>query len=271
MWRSSEFTISIVVPCFNKAKYVRQSLLSILEQDCERIEIIFVDGSSSDGSIAVANEVFGSDLAARRVASGWRIIKIVEADKGQSHAINKGLLEARGEIVCWLNADDFYYSGALERVRSLFREEMEVGMIYGGLDFIAEDGSLVRSRRTRKWDRHELLDSYCYIPQPSTFWRRSLIAEVGLIDTRLHFAMDYDYWLRLSLFTRVKSTDYTLAGIRIMEGTKTGMTPLNAMPEALQVARNHGARYFSKFRFAYWLWRIGAEDVVRYAAAKLSW
>jgi glycosyltransferase involved in cell wall biosynthesis len=271
MWKDNRFQISVVMPCFNKAEYVEQALLSILEQEGLIAELILVDGDSSDESFSIAERVFAGALASKRRSAGWSIITIHERDRGQSHAINKGLLEASGEIVCWLNADDFYYPGALPKLIAEFHAHPEVGMIYGALDFIAADGSVIKGRPARAWNREQLLDSYCYIPQPSTFWRRSLIPLAGLIDTKLHFAMDYDYWLRLSLHTQVRSMPETLAGIRIMEGTKTGMSPLNAMPEALLVGRRHGANYFSKFRAAYWLWRMGAQGLVRYAAKHIKW
>ena len=271
MWKDNKFQISVVVPCFNKVDYVEQALSSILEQENVKAELILVDGGSTDGSFARAENVLAGELAEKRNREGWRIVLIHESDKGQSHAINKGLLESSGEIVCWLNADDFYYPGALERVVQEFGRRPEFGMLYGALDFVAADGKVIKGRPSRAWNREQLLDSYCYIPQPSTFWRRALIANAGLIDTSLHLAMDYDYWLRLSKHTQVCSIPDRLAGIRIMEGTKTGMTPLNAMPEALMVGRRHGARYFSKFRAAYWLWAIGAENVVRYVARKIQW
>jgi glycosyltransferase involved in cell wall biosynthesis len=263
--------ISVVVPSFNKSRYVEEALRSILNQTACRVQIIFVDAGSTDGTIEKAEALFNSQLAKDRVESGWDIIKIVEPDRGQSHAINKGLLRASGQIVCWLNADDVYRLSALDRVVSQFRSRPDVGLIFGDLDTIDENGNTTGTRRSRPWNRRQLLDSYCYIPQPATFWRRELIALAGLLDVELFYAMDYDYWLRLSRYTTVARVDHVLAAIRIMDGTKTGTSPLNAMPEALRVGRRHGARYLSKFRMAYWLWRVGARDLVRWAAKRTAW
>jgi len=263
--------ISVVVPSFNKSKYVEEALRSILDQTGCRVQIIFVDAGSTDGTVEKAQSLFDSALAQARIKSGWDIIRIVEPDKGQSHAINKGLLRATGDIVCWLNADDLYRESALQRVASHFQANPDVGLLYGDLDTIDENGKTTGTRRPRPWNRPQLLDSYCYMPQPATFWRRELIALAGLLDVGLYYAMDYDYWLRLSRYTKVAKVDHVLAAIRLMDGTKTGTSPLNAMPEALRVARRHGARYLSKFRIAYWLWRIGAHGLVRWAAKRTSW
>jgi glycosyltransferase involved in cell wall biosynthesis len=265
------YRFSIIIPCYNKAKYIGQAVQSILLQETSPVEIILVDGGSNDGSLQSAQTVLASELAAHRKAQGWAFHCICEPDLGQAHAINKGLLLAKGEYVAWLNADDFYREQAFIRVDSEFNAAPKVGMLYGGLDFVDEAGSLIRTRPQRRWDRKQLLDSYCYVPQPSTFWRRDLLAIAGILDTSLYYTMDYEYWLRLSQYAEVGSLSKTLAAIRIMEGTKTGTSPLNAMPEALVVGRKYGARYFSKFRFAYWMWRMGAEGLVRAVGRRINW
>ena len=139
----------MVVPSFNKSKYVEEALRSILDQTGCRVQIIFVDAGSTDGTVEKAQSLFDSALAQARIKSGWDIIRIVEPDKGQSHAINKGLLRATGDIVCWLNADDLYRESALQRVASHFQANPDVGLLYGDLDTIDENGKTTGTRRPR--------------------------------------------------------------------------------------------------------------------------
>jgi glycosyltransferase involved in cell wall biosynthesis len=265
------FDFSITVPLFNKREYVRAALDSILAQDGVTVQLLVYDAGSTDGSWEIIQEELTSDRAATRRAQGWELRAVQEPDRGQSHAINKGLLASEGNLVAWLNADDGYYPGVLQAVRDYFASHAEVGLAYGDLDCVSASGALLKRRASRRWDREQLLHSYCFIPQPATFWRREMIAIAGLLDVSLHLAMDYDYWLRLSAHTKVGQIPTVIGFIRIMEGTKTGTTPLTAMPEALRVGRRHGARYLSKFRLAYWLWRLGAAGLVRWAARRIDW
>lgn len=254
---------SIIVPSFNKREYVKETLESILDQEGVVVELLIYDAGSSDGSWEIIESALAGPKGEQRISEGWVISARKESDLGQSHAINKGLISCSGRFVAWLNADDFYVKGALKIVKDFFDTFPDTGLVYGELDFVSESGALLKRRRSIKWSRSALLDLYCFVPQPVTFWRRNLIPAAGLLDVGLHLAMDYDYWLRISLYTQVGQIPTVLGAIRIMEGTKTGTSPLNAMPEALRVGRRHGARYFSKFRIAYWLWRIGAKDLVR--------
>lgn len=269
---SEHFDFTVVVPCFNKKEYVAAALHSILSQDNVVVQIVFMDGGSSDGSVEVAQKtLLQSEESQRRRKVGWEFSITSEKDRGQSHAINKGLLSARGRYLCWLNADDCYYPGALSSAKRYFESNPGIGLVYGDLDCIDEKGDVIKRRPSREWNRRHLLNSYCYIPQPATFWRSELTSIVGLLDVKLHFAMDYDYWLRMSEHTSVQRIPILFAAIRIMSGTKTGLSPLNAMPEALRVGRRHGSRYLSNFRVAYWLWRIGLQGVVRVVAKRISW
>src|SRR5260370_28877982 len=107
--------ISIITPSFNQAEFVERTILSVLEQNYPNLEYIVVDGGSTDGSVDVIRR-YQSRIAY------W----VSEKDRGQAHAINKGLQRATGDIIGYLNSDDYYLEGALARVADCFSREPDV-------------------------------------------------------------------------------------------------------------------------------------------------
>jgi len=205
--------ISIVVPSFNQGPFIGETIRSILEQDYPSIEVIVMDGGSTDSTIEVL----------RRFP---QITWLSEPDLGQTHAINKGMLLARGAIRAYLNSDDVYRPGAFRKVAEIFKNEPETNILVGNCDYIDEQSRVIGHLRAKftginaqvkywGWER-----LHC-IPQQATFWRASLMSEVGLFSTDLHFVMDYDYWMRIAKRTNFRTVDQTLAGFRLMAGTKT--------------------------------------------------
>ena len=205
--------ISIVVPSFNQGPFISETIRSILEQDYPNIEVIVMDGGSTDSTIEVLR--------------GFpQITWFSESDLGQTHAINKGMLMARGAIRAYLNSDDVYRPGAFRKVAKIFRNEPEIKILVGNCDYIDEKSRVIGHLRAKFTDIQALVQYWGWerlhcIPQQATFWRASLMSEVGLFATELHFVMDYDYWLRVAKRTNFRTVDQTLAGFRLMAGTKT--------------------------------------------------
>ena len=111
--------VSIITPSFNQARFLEQTMRSVLEQDYPNIEYIVIDGGSSDGSLEIIQKY------ADRLAY-WQSQK----DKGQTDAINQGFARANGEILAWLNSDDILYPGAVTAAVKQLLEHPEVGMVY---------------------------------------------------------------------------------------------------------------------------------------------
>ena len=205
--------ISIVVPSFNQGRFIGETIRSILEQDYPNIEVIVIDGGSTDSTVEV-------------LRSFPQITWFSEPDLGQTHAINKGMLVARGAIRAYLNSDDVYRPGAFRKVAEIFRNEPETKILVGDCDCIDEKSQVIGHLRCKFNDVRGLVQYWGWerlhcIPQPATFWRASLISEVGLFSTELDFVMDYDYWLRVAKHADFRTIDQTLAGFRLMAGTKT--------------------------------------------------
>jgi glycosyltransferase involved in cell wall biosynthesis len=229
--------ISVVVPSLNQGHFIRETLDSIVTQSGPPAEIIVVDGGSTDGTLDVLRSY------------GSRISWTSELDRGQSDAINKGLRRARGGIVCYLNSDDVFEPDSLVTVADYFARRDSVEWAFGRCRIIDERGVQMRTfveRYKAAWGRyargrHSLL-ILNYIPQPATFWRASAMARVGSIDESLHYAMDYDYWLRLATLLGAPGyIDRHLAAFRLHEGSKTLNGAREQLAEACGVARANGA------------------------------
>lgn len=188
--------ISIVTPSFNQAGFIEKTLRSVLLQGYPKLEYIVIDGGSTDGSVDI---IKGYE---ERLAY-W----VSEPDQGQSHALNKGFVRASGEIVAWLNSDDYYTPDALARVATAFAEHPDVGLIYGDCWFLHDyDGSL-ELVGTEPPDFGRILAGYNVIRQPSAFMRRSAFEAAGGLNESLHLALDFDLWLRMLKHTRALRLD----------------------------------------------------------------
>ncbi|HXH61264.1 MAG TPA: glycosyltransferase family 2 protein [Fimbriimonadaceae bacterium] len=187
MQRSIEETpkITVVTPSYNQGAYLKETLGSIVAQNYPNVEIIVIDGGSTDDSKEVI-ESFSEHIAY------W----VSEPDKGQSHAINKGFAEATGDVLCWLNSDDVFLPGALNTVAQAFIAHPDWNWVTAPTLKFGEGFDVHEGIYKLPGSRAEWLVN-CPISQPSTFWRRSLYDQLGGLDESFHYVMDFEYWLRL--------------------------------------------------------------------------
>jgi len=177
--------ISIVIPSYNQARFLEQSITSVLDQEYPNLELIIVDGGSTDGSLGII-KTYESNL------HWW----CSEPDKGQADAINKGFSQTNGEILAWLNADDCYYSHCLLQIADWLCARPDVDVVYGNRLLIDEMG-----REVGRWilppHNDHVLTWADFVPQETLFWRRALWEKVDQrLDASLDFAMDWDLLLR---------------------------------------------------------------------------
>ena len=201
--------LSVVTPSLNQGQFIERAILSVLSQGIRDIEFIVLDGGSTDQTVDILRTY--SDRCR------WTS----EPDNGQAHAINKGLALASGDVIGWLNSDDVYRPGALRRVADFFEAHPDVDLVYGNADFIDENDVIIEPYYTEPWDPLRLVD-VCFICQPAAFFRRSVVERFGMLDERLHFCMDYEYWLRLARAgARVEYVPEEFAASRLYATTKT--------------------------------------------------
>lgn len=220
----SRFPMSVVVPSFMQAAYLRDCLESILSEKEVETEVLVFDACSTDGSDVL--------LEAYRKHLSWLE---VESDLGQTHAINKGMLRSEGDVLCYLNSDDVLADGALKQVCAFFESNPDVDFIYGKAQYIDQRGAVLGDYRVFDIEEVDLFGE-CVICQPATFWRRRVYERIGLFDQSLDYSMDYDYWLRIyQSGIRMKMLDEVLAYSRDYPETKTRSGVLKVYRENFRI------------------------------------
>lgn len=220
----------MVTPSLDQAGFLADALASVRGQDHARIEHIVVDGGSRDATRDV--------LAAQGDTVRW----VSEPDAGQAAAVNKGVRMGSGEFVGWLNADDLYEEGAVSAAVSFLDAHPDVALVYGDAIFVDASGrELGPCAQVRPFTYEELLHVGDFVAQPAAFFRRSAFEAVGGLDESLHFAMDYDLWLKLARRFPVAYLPRRLARYRWTGANKTARGGLARLAELDEVGRRHGA------------------------------
>ena len=223
--------ISIITPSYNQVDFIETTILSVLEQEYPDLEYIVMDGGSTDGTLDILRKYED------------RLQWVSEPDRGQAHAINKGLARASGEVTAFLNSDDVYAPGALRAVGAYFADHAEAQWLTGKCSIIDEKGQEMRKAITAYkhfwlgFRSYDVLQVVNYISQPATFWRRGLLQEIGSLNEDLRYTMDYEYWLRIGQRYRPHVLRHRLAGFRLYTASKSGGGYEDQFAEELAVCR----------------------------------
>jgi glycosyltransferase involved in cell wall biosynthesis len=209
--------ISIVTPSLNQGPFIERTLRSVLDQEGDfDLEYLVFDGGSTDETRGILERYAG------------RVRVVVEPDRGQADAINKGLRAATGDVVAWVNSDDLLYPGTLARVAETFRANPGLVWLHGRCEIVDEDDRPIRrwlsaykDRRCRRYSREQLLLEN-FVSQMTVFWRRSVHDRVGYLDEALRYTFDYDLWLRLAALQDPLFLDEKLAAFRWYTRSKSG-------------------------------------------------
>jgi glycosyltransferase involved in cell wall biosynthesis len=212
--------ISIVTPSFNQGRFIEEAMESVQFQNYRSCEHLIIDGMSTDGSV---------DILRNLTADGGRanVHWSSERDSGQSEALNKGFRRARGEIIGWLNSDDRYRPGCFEHIVRFFENNPGVDIVYGDYLMVDEAGGPLQLRREIEFNAFILLyHRVLYIPTTATFFRRRIFEEGNWLDETLQYAMDLDFFIRLSACGYVfKHISEVLADFRLQPNSKTCSSP----------------------------------------------
>ncbi len=227
--------ISIVTPSYDQGHFIERTIRSVLDQGYPSLEYIVMDGGSTDGTIEILRKYED------------RLRWISEKDEGQADAINKGMRMARGEVIAYMNSDDLYEPGTLVRVGAYFAEHPEVNWVTGRCRVIDEQDREVRRLITAyknfllKHYSHSVLLVTNPISQPATFWRRTLLDDIGYFNKDEHLVMDYDYWLRAGERHRLAVLNRYLASFRVHPSSKTSSSFLTTFERELELAKQHSS------------------------------
>jgi glycosyltransferase involved in cell wall biosynthesis len=200
-----DFSVSVVVTCYNYGKYLSVALESLLEQSLKNMEIIIIDDGSSDNTSEVIKPYIEDS----------RIRYIYQSNAGQPRAKNRGVKESSGEFIAFLDADDIWLPTKLEKQLTLFADP-QVGVVYSRRKWINQDGAEIsgNERTLRRGDilDHIFIDNFiCF---SSSVVRRSCLEDVGYFDENLPMGIDYDLWIRLAARYRFDYVDEPLVKYR---------------------------------------------------------
>ncbi len=227
-------SISIVTPSFNQAPFIGEALDSVRGQNYQNVEHLVVDGESTDGTVAMLG-----GLSSR---PGWGHLRWTSgADRGQSDALNQGFARASCDIVGWLNSDDRYLPGCFEQVAAAFARHPDVDVLYGDYRWIDEGGKAYRLRREIEFSRFVLLyHRVLYIPTTATFFRRRVFDEGNFLDERLHYALDFEFFVRLAQRAyRFRHLPALLADFRFQPNSKTCVAPHKQLDEKRRIMEDY--------------------------------
>lgn len=225
--------ISIVTPSFNQAQFLEQTILSVLGQQYPNLEYIIMDGGSTDHSVEIIRK-YEHQLA------HWESQK----DHGQAQAINNGFAMATGDILAWLNSDDFYLPGTL----AFIAERLKVTkpeIRFGNCLHFVQDQPITHGSEVRRYHTNSDLALADYIIQPSAFWTKKAWIRTGRLDESLHFGFDWDWFIRArNAGVALEPEDRYLSAYRIHDGHKSAAGGEQRSQELSMVYDRHaGARY----------------------------
>ena len=239
--------VSIVTPSYNMREYLRDALESILSQDYPRIECVVVDGGSTDGTPELLKSYNG------------RVRWVSQPDDGAADAINRGFAMCRGDVFAWLNADDWYFPGAIARAVQLLGKKPEVDVLYGRANWVDDTGRVVAAYPTRPFDpdwlRHE-----CFICQPAAFLRARAFRDVGGLDTSLSCSFDYDLWIRLADSHGFAFTEEYFASSRMHASNKTLGRRQQVFEETIAVLARHYGYVPFRLIYSYFCYKRDGRD-----------
>lgn len=233
--------ISIVTPSLNQGEFLERTIRSVLLQRYPQLEYIVIDGGSNDGSVEIIRK-YAQHLA----------YHISEPDRGYVHAINKGLRLATGEIVCWLNSDDFYLPGTLRTVAENLAADTGRAAIVGHIMKTYDDGRPSQKVIGRFSSLHRLLKFWrgYHMHQPSIFWRREVFESTGYLKEERELIADFDYWVRIARRFDFHNVDRILACATYHARAKTADGCQGYHKELRRQARNY---WGSRLSPSYWL------------------
>lgn len=182
--------ISVITPTFNQGAFIEKTINSVLSQNYPNLEFIIIDGGSTDNTVEIIKK-YDKHL------SYW----VSESDRGQSHAINKGMAKSTGEILTWLNSDDWYLPGTLLRFAELFQQNPDIGIIVGAGRIVDQTGTEIYYKEPT--EEINLTSMYQWqkggdFMQPSSAFSRETWNLAGPIDESIHIALDVDLWLKIA-------------------------------------------------------------------------
>lgn len=230
--------LSIVTPSYNQGRFIKKTFESILDQSINfELEYFLIDAVSTDETANIVEE-FIPKFKAKNI----KFTYICEKDTGQSNAINKGWHKATGDLITYINSDDFYEPEVLQKVINYFIDNPKVKWAYGGWNFVNKSGFLYKNVQPTIFKKQNLLD-YCNIAQPSCFFRKELLEEFGMLNEELHLTMDYDLWLRFATKYSAGIISLIVSNMRYYPDAKSGARSMEHLKDSFKLCKSYSRKY----------------------------
>lgn len=227
--------ISVIIPSFNQGDYIEDTILSVIGQQYPNLEIIIIDGGSTDNTIEIIQK-YSEHI------KYWHSCK----DQGQADAINQGMKLSSGEVLCWLNSDDMYLPGTLLDIGKRFMGRTNQHLlVYGAAVTIQETSENLRSGSQIPSSIDAFTLTYKDpIVQPSTFWTRKLWEATGELNINYNYVLDWDWFIRASRMGKFEHVSKFYSVYRFHPEHKTGNGGIDRQKEILEIVRNYSSKYW---------------------------
>jgi glycosyltransferase involved in cell wall biosynthesis len=258
--------LTIITPSFNQGHFIEETIKSILSQNYPNLEHLVMDGGSKDHTHDVVKKY-------------PNIIWTSEKDRGQTHAVNKGVSRAKGSIIGWVNSDDTFMPGTFDVVVKKFTEDPACGIVFGDYRAIDEKGATLYDVKSFCGSYEEMIRWWDYtyaVHQPTVFVKKEVFDRVGLLDESYHYAMDYEWWLRAAKYYPFQYIPQYLATYRMHKDAKS-FAPLETYvyPEQLKASKLHWGPFwlprYWKFRKSYLAWLARKPKETLHSTELESW
>ena len=247
--------ISIVTPSFNQGQYIEKTIKSVISQNYPNLEYIIIDGGSNDSSVDIIKK-YSNHI------SYW----ISKPDNGQSDAINKGFSKATGDILGWLNSDDYYHKGTFDEIVKTI-DTKNPQLIFGNCQYYNEKtDEFWVSDVIAKYNSFKLPFDYNYLIQPSTFWTKKLWNVTGPLNDKYHYGFDWEWFIRASKYCNFVPNPMVFSTYLYHKSNKSTVGGLDRNQELLSILTKNG---FNEYRITIEKMlhnRASIEKVVRYTS-----
>lgn len=209
---NNPLSFSIITPSYQQGQYIRQNIESVLNQHWTSVEHIVIDGNSKDETVSV-------------LKSYPHLKWVSEKDEGQADALNKGIALATGDIIGWINSDDYYNADVFQSVAACFADPT-VQWVIGDLAFFEEASDQLIPMRSPNVSFKSLKENPDIVRQQATFFRREFLLSAGGWNKSFYMVMDFDLWIRLAKRSTPLMLQKQLAVFRIQKDQKSSLSNL---------------------------------------------
>ncbi len=236
--------ISVITPSFNSGRFIEETITGVLDQDYARIEHLVLDSGSTDETAEVL-----ARYPSVRVIRG--------APPSHPDKVNEGLRLAHGEIIAWVNADDYLLPGAVTTAAETLNRFPDVGLVYSNYVSYEEATGKLEKHRVKQATVEALVNERNWIPHPTAFFRKDVATAVGGVDPRWDLALDWDFFIRIAKVSKIQYVDDYWAVFRLHQSQRGYARRFDSWAMERALCRHHGGRFFTRMLVDYYAGKAG--------------